>query len=139
MNYQWEIYKALELLPDTVPPPPRHGIACLTWLNHYRRAKLNLLAEKRSFEQQVGYLERSLTLDYAHQNTFTGLWEKLWDVLNRPLVWGLSPACEEPQISQITDREGHLWWQAYDPITGQTTYLDSEQEVQIWLEERLYH
>lgn len=45
----------------------------------------------------------------------------------------------EPEIRQTLDRTGQTWWKVYDPLTGHTAYLESEAEVQIWLEERLYH
>jgi hypothetical protein len=44
----------------------------------------------------------------------------------------------EPQIEQKSDRYGSLYYQIYDPITRRYTFLASEREVRIWLENR-YH
>lgn len=139
MKSRWQNYKELELIPDTVGDPNRHRIALWDWLSRRQQSRLTKLIENSSFEEKVGYLERSLTLDCEATAGSSSFWERLWQMLNQPIpgIWQRSP--QEPQISQIADREGHLWWQAYDPLTGQTTYLDSEEEVQIWLEERLYH
>lgn len=40
----------------------------------------------------------------------------------------------EPQVRQVSDRQGHHHWLVYDPHTGRSTRLASEQEVAIWLE-----
>jgi hypothetical protein len=85
---QWQLYKKLELIPDTVPQP-KAGLA--------------------GFVQQFGRVWRSLE------------------------ILGCSG---EPNIWQSMDRHGNLWWHAYDPATGQTSYLSSEEEVLMWLDQR---
>jgi hypothetical protein len=85
---QWQLYKRLELIPDSVSQP-RAGLAGVAdWL---------------------GQVWRSLA------------------------IFGGS---SEPNIWQTMDRHGNLWWHAYDPATGQTSYLSSEEEVLIWLDQR---
>ncbi|MBD2460337.1 hypothetical protein H6G89_04700 [Oscillatoria sp. FACHB-1407] len=45
----------------------------------------------------------------------------------------------EPHIWQESDRQtGNTWWCAYDPITQQSLYAESEGEVLEWLERRPY-
>jgi hypothetical protein len=40
----------------------------------------------------------------------------------------------EPEISRKYDRNGNLWWYVRDPATGETAWLDTEDEVRIWLD-----
>jgi hypothetical protein len=40
----------------------------------------------------------------------------------------------ELQIREMTDRAGNTWWNVYDPTTGRSAWLDSEDEVRIWIE-----
>jgi hypothetical protein len=42
----------------------------------------------------------------------------------------------EPKISQHCDRQGHVFWRAYDPISQLSERFESEAEVRIWLEQR---
>ncbi len=44
----------------------------------------------------------------------------------------------ELQVWQKTDRYGNTYWQAYDPVTGRSTSLGSEDEMRIWIEQRYY-
>lgn len=54
---------------------------------------------------------------------------QVWNWLNKALF-------EEPelQIREMSDRVGNTWWHIYDPRTGKTAWLDSENEVLIWIE-----
>ncbi|OKH55850.1 hypothetical protein NIES2101_03165 [Calothrix sp. HK-06] len=47
----------------------------------------------------------------------------------------------EPEfiIRESKDRQGHVWYDAYDPKTGRTGHLTSEEEVHIWIEESFYY
>ncbi|MBC7972550.1 MAG: hypothetical protein H7Z11_20890 [Verrucomicrobia bacterium] len=84
------------------------------------------------------YLERRLKLacDRACRVSARG---KLWSLLNRPLGFGQQLSQVEPEIRQTLDQTGQTWWNVYDPRTGQTVFLESEAEVRVWLEARLYH
>ncbi|AFY69571.1 hypothetical protein Pse7367_1277 [Thalassoporum mexicanum PCC 7367] len=44
---------------------------------------------------------------------------------------------KEPEVKvwQKYDRRGHVYWSAYDPITGQSTSVASEAEMRSWLEQ----
>lgn len=85
---QWQLYKRLELIPDSVAQPKTGLLGVTEW--------------------------------------FANLW--------RSLI--ISDSTNEPDIWQTTDRHGNLWWHAYDPVTGQTSYLSSEEEVLMWLDQR---
>jgi hypothetical protein len=41
----------------------------------------------------------------------------------------------EPQIRSVCDYRG-TWWYGYEPKTGQITYLESERDVDMWLEQQ---
>ncbi|MBD2681898.1 MULTISPECIES: hypothetical protein [Nostoc] len=51
----------------------------------------------------------------------------------------------EPEVWERRDaygglrlRQGNTWWFAYDPATGKSASLGSEQEVLIWIEQLYY-
>lgn len=139
MKTQWQNYQELEQIPDSVLPPLENKSELLIWLNNRWLSLLNKLAGKFDYEKQVDHLEDCLELKYPKSNGKPGLGRKIWEVLNRPIgSTRLASVQHEPEIKQVADTKGQTWWEAYDPITGQITYLESEEEVQIWLEERLY-
>jgi hypothetical protein len=139
MKTQWQDYRELELIPDSVPPPDIPQAPIVRWLYDNCQALYNNLTCSLSADQPVDYLEQCFQLDCDRSNQFPSFGELIWRFFTYPLGSKRSTAShKEPKIRQIQDREGQTWWQAYDPITGQTTYLSSEHEVQIWLEERLY-
>ncbi|PSB32211.1 hypothetical protein [Stenomitos frigidus] len=52
------------------------------------------------------------------------MWQDLMDVVTyKP----------ELKVWQSVDRSGNLWWNGYNPATGDSVVLESEQEVRIWL------
>lgn len=44
----------------------------------------------------------------------------------------------EPKVSKRRDRQGHLYYQVYDPIGHAAAAFGSEAEVRAWLEQRYY-
>ncbi len=42
----------------------------------------------------------------------------------------------EIRIWQVSDRQGETYWKAYDPYTNTTNYLNSENDLRVWLEQR---
>lgn len=44
----------------------------------------------------------------------------------------------EFKVRKRKDRQGNVWWYVYDPKTGHTGCLASEQEVRMWIEESFY-
>jgi hypothetical protein len=65
-----------------------------------------------------------------------GIASRIWQGLQT--VMRAIAGSDEPQIRQLRDRNGQSVWRSYDPITGQTAYLNSEAEVRSWLEQRYY-
>ena len=57
----------------------------------------------------------------------------------RKIGQNLTKGKTEPQINYKCDRKERCYWLVYDPISGYSTTLSSEQEVRIWLENRYYH
>jgi hypothetical protein len=55
------------------------------------------------------------------------------DVLER-IARSLVKSRVEPEIKQKCDRAGNKYWRVYDPISGSYCYLNSEQEVRVWLD-----
>lgn len=139
MKTQWQTYKELELIPNSIQAPRTTERGYLDWLEHPWRSLLSYLIDHFAIEKQVEHLEQCFDLDYSDATAYPDFWQRLWNVLNQPLGGGRSlDTHPEPEVKQISDQDGHTWWQAFDPLTGQTTYLDSEEDVLIWLEERLY-
>jgi hypothetical protein len=44
----------------------------------------------------------------------------------------------ELQVWHTCDATGQIWWNAYDPTTGQAIYLVPEAQVLAWIEQRHY-
>ncbi|GAB4237220.1 MAG: hypothetical protein Kow00121_64350 [Elainellaceae cyanobacterium] len=59
--------------------------------------------------------------------------EQLWNLLLDTFAKG-----SEPRIYQKRDRYGKVFFQVYDPISGRSSTLDSEQQVRMWLDQRYY-
>ncbi|AFZ61215.1 hypothetical protein H6G54_29250 [Anabaena cylindrica FACHB-243] len=74
-------------------------------------------------------LNQKLTSISDSQIPFIKFWRRFVDFLYRE---------PEPEVWERRDRHGNIWWSAYDPATGQSAYLASEQEVMIWIEQIYY-
>ncbi|NJR76982.1 MAG: hypothetical protein HC773_32540 [Scytonema sp. CRU_2_7] len=46
---------------------------------------------------------------------------------------------EELQVIQKVDRQGNIYWQAYDPVTGKSFSSGSEVDVSMWIEQLYRH
>lgn len=140
MKNQWFTYVELEQLSRAVPEPFVSHSMIVNRLSLVWRSFTHRAIDKLTYGEQLEMLERCVTFDWPQrEHKKPSFWNKLWILMNQPLfAWDLTP-CQEPKIRQILDSEGHLWWYAYDPLTGQTTYLESEADVQIWLEERFHY
>jgi len=44
----------------------------------------------------------------------------------------------ELQVKQRRDRQGNIWWQAFDPNTDESASFGSEAEMRSWIEQRYY-
>ncbi|MBD3881590.1 hypothetical protein IFO70_07465 [Phormidium tenue FACHB-886] len=64
------------------------------------------------------------------KQSFGSLLGKVWQFLNSTDL--------EPKVQQKFDRFGYSYWRAFDPLTSQTKYFETEDEVCQWLEKRYY-
>lgn len=80
---------------------------------------------------QTGVIVHDLDREAQPQPSERSSWfSKVWNYL---VNWSYQPA--EPQISHRRDRAGNVWWYVYNPSTGASTYLSSEDEVRLWLDQ----
>jgi hypothetical protein len=138
MKTQWQDYRSLELIPDSVPEPAEIKPTLKTQLKEAWR-KLLAPFDGTLDEEPYEYLERCLELDCSklYGNQQSGFWQNLQTWFGHSLFDCRISQSPEPEVWQTTDRSGNLWWHVYDPLTGQTADLESEEAVQIWLDDRL--
>jgi hypothetical protein len=67
-------------------------------------------------------------------------YKKLTNQLKRFGQWIWNALTSEPELKiwQRQDRAGNVWYQVYDPKSGRTACLASEEEVRMWIEESFY-
>ncbi|MGA7937219.1 MAG: hypothetical protein WCA35_26950 [Kovacikia sp.] len=92
MNPKWELYKQLELIPDSEPKPEAPQLTVMVWLDKFWQFLMNASAQK-----------------------------------------------QEPQIWKRMDQSGNVWWDTYDPATGQVMYFASADEIRRWLDQLPYY
>lgn len=54
----------------------------------------------------------------------------------RQAIIGYLTQNPDPRITEECDRDGHHFWNIYDPLTNQRTTCSSAAEVRFWLEQR---
>lgn len=87
---------------------------------------------KEKIEQQFRSSSDSQTPFYRQlfmKLPFLNVWRWFVDFIYRQ---------PEPEVWERRDRQGNIYWFAYDPATGQSAYLASEQEVMMWIEQIYY-
>ncbi len=55
------------------------------------------------------------------------IWEKI--------VKTLLVDSQELQVLQKVDRQGNIYWQAYDPVTGKSFSSGSKVDISMWIEQ----
>jgi len=80
---------------------------------------------------------RTSTLPAQKSKISPSLFEKLQRVC-RAAIHTLARG-HELQVWCKKDRNGNVYWQAFDPKTHKFTSLSSEAEMRIWIEQRYYH
>lgn len=139
MKTRWQIYKELELIAEEIPAPQANQSFLSNWLTTIRRSRSDFNPESLLPQQQIGHLEKCWTLNGSELSATPGIWQKVWKFLNQPIsLPKFLPTRSEPQIEKTIDPAGRAWWYVFDPVTGQAAYLESEDEVLVWLEGRLY-
>ncbi|MFP4008755.1 MAG: hypothetical protein ACLFV6_12225 [Spirulinaceae cyanobacterium] len=61
-------------------------------------------------------------------------WQKIGHWVYETLV-----LTQEPKIWLKRDREGLMYWEAFDPVNQTRDYFATEADVRVWLEQRYYH
>lgn len=137
MSKEWQIYQKLELLTDFSEPWASRSIL-VAQVNNLRQRWSNRLLQKQSIEQQRQHLEQCLEREIPPTHAApSGFWQNLWVFFNQPLFESARLTTHEPQVQRVSDQGGQVWWHVYDPQTRESVYLESENEVLIWLEEHL--
>ena len=72
---------------------------------------------------------KTLRCDPDRFVSFRTLWEGLLTLFSER---------KEPKIWRKRDRAGNWYFRVFDPITGASSVMDSEQELRVWLEKRYY-
>lgn len=62
------------------------------------------------------------------------LWNRFFDWCKKFLN-NLLADTHEIQVLQKVDRHGNIYWQAYDPVTGNSFSSGSETDVCMWIEQ----
>jgi hypothetical protein len=81
MKNQWQLYKKLELIPDSASQPMnKQGIITfplqLAW-----KVLIDALAKELVYEQQIEYLERCLAQSQSEFYLTNNTWQKLWSLM----------------------------------------------------------
>lgn len=139
MELHWRIYQTLELIPNTVQEPSKGNSAFATWMSQSLQLLVDRFTDGLALKQQIDYLERcwSKSEFEADKPASADVLRVIWSVLIQSLYANYHARYSEPRIHRVTGSEGNFWY-AYDPLTGQTTYLESEQDIDRWLEERFH-
>jgi YD repeat-containing protein len=80
-------------------------------------------------DPEVGFIPDSVTEKRLTHRQIRSWIARVWNFVVDTLTQK-----PELQIREICDRAGNTWWYVYDPATGRTAWLDSENEVRIWIE-----
>ena len=78
---------------------------------------------------EISFPKQLANFSQALMSTFKNAGASLVHYLTRP---------NEIRVWQVSDRQGKTYWKAYDPYNNNTSYLSSEDDLRIWLEQR-YH
>ena len=82
-NDQWQAYKQLELIPDSVFNPAANASNFRFGLDRLWRSLISLLADELvDREQQVEYLERCWTSNIGHEDFSASALHQLWTLMN---------------------------------------------------------
>ena len=132
MKTQGKTHQELELLPNS-PQLLSEIAARLHWL---WRSLRGTTPAKLSQEMQVIHLENCWYHDrpVVAPSLAPLLWQTAREFLSRSRLANRNSS--EPMLQRMVEDSGQVWWCASDPTTGQMTFLESEAEVDRWLEER---
>lgn len=139
MKTQWQIYRQLELIPDTVSLPSPDKGTSVFYQGKLWRGLVNSWSKNLSETQKLSHLNTCFHLDYSDPDLTEkfNLFQTIWQFLNQPInLSELFHPSSEPYVWTSSNPLGHIQWHIYDPQSGQTYDLNSEEEVLGWLEQR---
>ncbi|MBD1865352.1 MULTISPECIES: hypothetical protein [Trichocoleus] len=139
MKSQWQNYRDLELIANPRSQQQPQHLPFSDRLDRIWRSLIDAGIKAFSEQQQTEHLDRcwSLAAPQGQPTNPFNICRLLW--LNiRQVLTNSRITSEEPEIQEISDRDGSYGWSVINPRTGQKTYLQSEDEVRVWLEERFY-
>ncbi|MBE9043392.1 hypothetical protein IQ255_03035 [Pleurocapsales cyanobacterium LEGE 10410] len=78
-----------------------------------------------------------------NKNSFKNAWAKFEQKIAKKLAnlgdrWTRFSTYSEPKIWERKDRDGNPYFRIFDPKSDRYIYLNSEDEVRWWLDERYY-
>lgn len=76
---------------------------------------------------EISLNQKLTNLSQALVTTFKNAGASVVHQLTRP---------NEVRVWQVSDRQGEICWKAYDPYSNATSYLSSENDLRVWLEQR---
>ncbi|SKB13958.1 conserved hypothetical protein [Planktothrix sp. PCC 11201] len=138
MKTQWEIYRKLELIPETVSLPlDEQGISRF-YQSKIWHSWVIFCAKNLSEQQTFDHIEGCFKLDSSDPNSTKRfhLFRTLWLILNQPIKFSHFSTKSEPYIWKSYNLGGSTQWHIYDPKSGLTYDLDSEEDVLSWLEKQ---
>jgi hypothetical protein len=81
MKNQWQLYKKLELIPDSVSQPLTKQTILVFPLKIVWKVFIDALANELVHEQQVEYLERCLAQSQTGLHLTKNTWQTLWSLM----------------------------------------------------------
>jgi hypothetical protein len=133
---QWQTYKELELIPDSVVDPQSKGMR--SWIAQIWQSFTEKQTELQSHHQRLGHLERCLALSSETHQEQSSPWNQGLALLGRAFPGWSYWFSSDPYIWQTADRSGQIHWHTYHPRTGEKIDFESENEVCVWIEESFY-
>lgn len=138
MKTQWEIYQKLELIPETVLSPlDERGISGF-YKSKIWRSLVIFCVNHLSEQQTFNHIEGCFEIDSSAPNSTKRFhfFKTIWIILNQPIQLSDFSNKSEPYIWKSSNVSGFTQWHIYDPKSGLTHDLDSEEDVLIWLKKR---
>lgn len=78
---QWQLYKKLELIPNSVSQPRTKQTILAFPLQLAWKVLIDALANELVYEQQIDYLERCLAQNQTELCLTENTWHKLWSLM----------------------------------------------------------
>jgi hypothetical protein len=142
MKTQWQLYKSLEQIPDSVSEPQFYPQE--TALTRWCRSLVNTLSGKEPDILNLEHLERCWAIELSpdHPPAAASRWQQWWKSWHQSWHQSLSLRSDsittEPEVWCSVDHTGQSWWHVYSPRTGERVDFASEDEVCLWIEQSFY-